>query len=110
MGGFDTYPKAPVPVVMISTRLAEVVEKSSRIFCRELREQSPSILAKTIFSSFKYFSTRFKVFVQHEKMILESVTKDPVRDAEISIPFCELQILFDISNQRNHLGRFTFRF
>ena len=66
-----TYPKAPTPVVMMSTGIFGLIAKSSRIRCRLGRGHSPSIRSKGIASCRKCRPTKSNVRVQQENMILQ---------------------------------------
>ena len=68
---WTTYPKAPTPVVMMSTGIFGLIAKSSRIRCRLGRGHSPSIRSKGIASCRKCRPTKSNVRVQQENMILQ---------------------------------------
>lgn len=68
-----SYPKAPVPVVMINTRTDLVLSKLSRVLWRDPDGVLPSMRAKQILALFRCFPIKSRVRVQHEKIILNTL-------------------------------------
>lgn len=66
-----TYPKAPVPVVMINTRVLLEFSNSWRVCSLCETALAPSILPNLIFFACRCFAIRSKVFVQQENTMLE---------------------------------------
>jgi hypothetical protein len=106
----STHPKAPVPVVMMSTGNLGFVAKSSRILCRRGSGHPPSILSKGIERWSRCLAIKSSVLVQQEKIMLHCFSKIPcARSVWIDLPFCFPHVLFDVRHKCCHFRGMTLR-
>lgn len=104
-----SYPKAPVPVVIIKTGICKLLLKESRISWRCVGFVLPSIRSNSIPASVKCLAIRSSVRVQHENTILCDSQPPLAKIAcpALAIPFSMVQVPQYIPQECLHLRRLS---